>query len=93
MVVDSGGAVAASYRSDLVPAVVDFWKALPKDAKVALWSTAGTSALMMTIGEVRVTPMAVLVPRALRDRGGSARRGQGRGQAQGHEAAGGPHGG
>jgi hypothetical protein len=124
MVVDSGGAVAAAYRSDLVPAVVDFWKTLPADAKVALWSTApakimdfggdltaaetklrmiaaaggnygfdsmidackelgrrgaprrtivyvgsgalqasrsGTSALMMTIGEVRATPMAVLV--------------------------------
>jgi len=40
IVVDSGGAVAASYRSDLVPAVVDFWKALPPDTKVALWSTA-----------------------------------------------------
>lgn len=40
IVVDSGAAVAASYRSDLVPAVVDFWKALPPDTKVALWSTA-----------------------------------------------------
>ncbi len=40
IVVDSGATVAASYRSDLVPAVVDFWKALPLDTKVALWSTA-----------------------------------------------------
>ena len=40
IVVDSGGTVAASYRSDLVPAVVDFWKALPPGTKVALWSTA-----------------------------------------------------
>jgi hypothetical protein len=40
IVVDSGGTVAASYRSDLVPAVVDFWKALPPDTKVAVWSTA-----------------------------------------------------
>jgi hypothetical protein len=40
VVVDSGATVAASYRSDLVPAVVDFWKALPPDTKVALWSTA-----------------------------------------------------
>ena len=40
IVVDSGATVAASYRSDLVPAVVDFWKALPPDTKVALWSTA-----------------------------------------------------
>ena len=124
IVVDSGATVAASYRSDLVPAVVEFWKALPPGTKFALWSTApakimdfegdaaaaetklrmiaaaggnygfdsmidackelgrrgatrrsivyvgsgslqasrtGTSALMMTIGEVRATPMAVLV--------------------------------
>jgi hypothetical protein len=40
IVVDSGATVAASYRSDLVPAVVDFWKALPPETKVALWSTA-----------------------------------------------------
>jgi hypothetical protein len=40
IVVDSGATVAPSYRSDLVPAVVDFWKALPPDTKVALWSTA-----------------------------------------------------
>jgi len=40
IVVDSGATVAAAYRSDLVPAVVDFWKALPPGAKVALWSTA-----------------------------------------------------
>jgi hypothetical protein len=40
IVVDSGATVAASYRSDLVPAAVDFWKALPPDTKVGLWSTA-----------------------------------------------------
>jgi hypothetical protein len=32
--------VAASYRSDLVPAVVDFIKALPQGTKYAVWSTA-----------------------------------------------------
>jgi hypothetical protein len=40
IVVDSGATVEASYRSDLVPAVVDFWKALRPDAAVAVWSTA-----------------------------------------------------
>jgi hypothetical protein len=40
MVVDSGATVAAAYRSDLVPAAVDFWKALPPGTPVALWSTA-----------------------------------------------------
>ena len=124
IVLDSGGTVAAAYRSDLVPAVVSFWKSLPAGTKFALWSTApakimdfegdaeaadaklrsiaaaggnygfdsmidackelgrrgaprraivyagsgglqasrtGTSALMMTIGEVRATPMIALV--------------------------------
>lgn len=45
IVADSGATVAASYRSDLVPAVVDFWKALPPDTKVALWSTAPAKIL------------------------------------------------
>jgi len=40
IVLDSGATVAASYRSDLVPAVVEFWKALPPGTNVALWSTA-----------------------------------------------------
>jgi len=40
IVLDSGGTVAPSYRSDLVPAVVEFWKALPPGTNVALWSTA-----------------------------------------------------
>lgn len=45
IVVDSGATVAAAYRSDLVPAVVDFWKALPPDTKVGLWSTAPAKIL------------------------------------------------
>jgi hypothetical protein len=40
IVVDSGATIAPSYRSDIVPAVVAFWKALPPDTMVALWSTA-----------------------------------------------------
>ncbi len=40
IVVDSGGTVAASDRSDLVPAVVDVWKALPPGTTVGVWSTA-----------------------------------------------------
>jgi hypothetical protein len=47
MVVDSGATVAASYRSDLVPAVVDFWKALPPGTPVALWSTAPAKMLVL----------------------------------------------
>ncbi len=40
VVLDSSGIVAAGYRSDLVPAVIDFMKALPEGTKVAVWSTA-----------------------------------------------------
>jgi len=40
IVVDSGGTVAPAYRSDLVPAVVSFWQALPAGTKFAVWSTA-----------------------------------------------------
>jgi hypothetical protein len=35
IVVDSGATVAASYRSDIVPAVVEFWKALPREGTTA----------------------------------------------------------
>jgi hypothetical protein len=40
LVIDTAAALAASYRSDLVPAVMDFWKALPAGTGVAVWSTA-----------------------------------------------------
>jgi hypothetical protein len=40
VVLDSSASVPAYYRSDLVPAVIDFIKALPVGTKVALWSTA-----------------------------------------------------
>jgi hypothetical protein len=45
IVVDSGATVAASYRSDLVPPVVDFWRALPPETNVALWSSAPAKIL------------------------------------------------
>ena len=130
LVIDSAAALAAAYRSDLVPAVVDFAKALPAGSSIAMWSTApaqvaefgadlaatdsklrmiaaaggnygfdsmiegckalgargaarralvyvgggglqasrtGTSALMQAIGQVRATPMIVLVLPAGRD--------------------------
>jgi hypothetical protein len=40
IVVDSAVAVKSVYRSDLVPAVVQFMKLLPPETRVALWSTA-----------------------------------------------------
>jgi hypothetical protein len=40
LVIDSSAALAAAYRSELVPAVIDFWKTLPAGSGIALWSTA-----------------------------------------------------
>jgi hypothetical protein len=40
LVIDTAAALASAYRSDLVPAVVDFWRALPSGSGIALWSTA-----------------------------------------------------
>jgi len=40
IVIDSSAALAAAYRSDLVPAVMSFWRALPDGSGVAVWSTA-----------------------------------------------------
>jgi hypothetical protein len=40
LVIDTAAALAAAYRSDLVPAVTGFWKALPAGSGVAVWSTA-----------------------------------------------------
>ena len=46
VVVDSSAAVASSYRSDLVAAVVALWKALPPDATVAVWTTGPPSKVV-----------------------------------------------
>ena len=40
IVIDSSAGVAASYRSELVPGVIEFWKALPPGTAVAVWTTA-----------------------------------------------------
>ncbi|HXY38540.1 MAG TPA: hypothetical protein VEQ10_02670 [Vicinamibacteria bacterium] len=40
VVVDSSASVTSYYRTDLVPAVVDFIKALPAGSKAAVWSSA-----------------------------------------------------
>jgi hypothetical protein len=40
IVIDSSAGVAASYRSELVPGVIEFWKAMPPGTAVAVWTTA-----------------------------------------------------
>jgi hypothetical protein len=40
VVLDSSAAVAQAYGRDLVPAVLEYWKALPGGSQVAVWSTA-----------------------------------------------------
>jgi len=46
VVVDSSAAVASSYRSDIVAAVVALWKALPPDASVAVWTSGPPSKVV-----------------------------------------------
>jgi hypothetical protein len=58
VVVDSSAAVASSYRSDLVAAVVALWKALPADASVAVW-TSGPPSRVVEFG----TALAEAEPR------------------------------
>lgn len=40
IVIDSSASVASSYRSELVPGVIEFWKAMRPDTAVAVWTTA-----------------------------------------------------
>jgi hypothetical protein len=40
IVIDSSAGVASSYRSELVPGAIEFWKALPPGTAVAVWTTA-----------------------------------------------------
>ncbi len=49
VVIDSSVAMASSYRSDLVAAVVAFWKALPPGSKVAVW-TSGPPSRVVSFG-------------------------------------------
>lgn len=46
IVVDSSAAQVSSYRADLVAAVVAFWKALPADASVAVWTSGPPSRVV-----------------------------------------------
>ena len=40
IVIDSSASVASSYRSELVPGVIEFWKAMRPGTAVAVWTTA-----------------------------------------------------
>jgi len=58
VVVDSSVGMASSYRSDLVSAVVEFWKALPPGSRVAAW-TSGPPSRVVDFG----TELAAAEPR------------------------------
>jgi hypothetical protein len=46
VVVDSSVVMASSYRSDLVSAVIAFWKALAPDSRVAVWTSEPPSKVV-----------------------------------------------
>ena len=52
IVVDSSAALASEYRSELVAAVVAFWKGLPAGSRVAVWTSGPPSRVVDFGGEL-----------------------------------------
>jgi len=64
MVIDSSAGVAPSYRSDLVPAVIEFWKLLPAGTSVAAWTTAPAKVAEFGSDVTRVEPKLRMIAAA-----------------------------
>jgi hypothetical protein len=54
VVVDSSDGIGDDWRSTLVPALFEFWRALPETAKVSVWTCGGASVCAVPVG----TPIA-----------------------------------
>jgi hypothetical protein len=52
IVIDSSAALASEYRSELVAAVVAFWKRLPAGSRVAVWTSGPPSRVVDFGGEL-----------------------------------------
>jgi hypothetical protein len=50
LVVDSSSAIGPLYRRDLVDAAMDFWKALPAEARLAVWTSGGAPSKIVDFG-------------------------------------------
>jgi hypothetical protein len=55
LILDSSSALGPLYRRDLVGAAMDFWKALPEEARLAIWTSGGSSSKIVGFGTDRET--------------------------------------
>ena len=50
LLLDSSAPVGALYRGELVAAAVEFWKALPPEARLAVWTTGTAPSKVVDFG-------------------------------------------
>jgi hypothetical protein len=50
LIVDSSAALGPLYRRDLVDAAMGFWKALPEEARLAIWTSGGAPSKIVDFG-------------------------------------------
>jgi hypothetical protein len=50
LIVDSSSAIGPLYRRDLVDAAMDFWKGLPEEARLAVWTSGGAPSKIVDFG-------------------------------------------
>jgi hypothetical protein len=55
LILDSSAALGPLYRRDLVDAALDFWKALPEEARLAIWTSGGAPSKIVDFGTDRET--------------------------------------
>jgi hypothetical protein len=60
LILDSGSAVGPLYRRDLVGAAMDFWKALPEEARLSIWTSGGAPSKIVDFGMDRETGQRAL---------------------------------
>jgi hypothetical protein len=50
LIVDSSSAIGPLYRRDLVDAAMDFWRGLPEEARLAVWTSGGAPSKVVDFG-------------------------------------------
>lgn len=50
LIIDSSAALGPLYRRDLVDAAMSFWKALPEEARLAIWTSGGAPSKIVDFG-------------------------------------------
>jgi len=50
LIIDSSAALGPLYRRDLVDAAMGFWRALPEEARLAIWTSGGAPSKIVDFG-------------------------------------------